>query len=151
MTIDKFEDLECWKKARELVKRIYSETSKGEFKMDFGLRDQIRKAAVSILSNIAEGFEASSSSEFIRFLGFATRSASEVQAQLYVSLDVGYLSQQVFNELYSLAEECRRLCKGMIRYLREIREVSNSKTPKPHKLNNSITQKLKNCSQGGQL
>ena len=93
MTIEKFEDLECWQKGRELVKQVYALTMEREFSKDFGLKDQIRRAAVSVISNIAEGFESYSNKDFIRYLGYAISSMSEVQSQLYVAIDLEYCSQ----------------------------------------------------------
>ena len=83
MTVKKFEDLDCWKESRTLVKTIYSLTGEGLFGKDFGLRDQIRRASVSVMANIAEGFGANSNPEFVRFLKFAVRSCFEVQSHLY--------------------------------------------------------------------
>jgi four helix bundle protein len=117
-TIGKFEDIEAWQKARELSKFVYSVTADGAFSRDFGLRDQIRRAAVSIMSNIAEGFNRGGDRELIQFLYFAKGSAAEVQAQLYVALDTGYLKQEKFQELYRLAGEICRLIGGFIRYLK---------------------------------
>ncbi|MEA2084022.1 MAG: four helix bundle protein [Thermodesulfobacteriota bacterium] len=86
--IGKFEDIEAWKKARELTKEIYVISNEGPFARDFGLRDQVRRAAVSVMSNIAEGFDRGGNRELIQFLYIAKGSAAEVQAQLYVALDV---------------------------------------------------------------
>ncbi len=89
--IRRFEDLQSWQKARQLTNLIYELTSHPEFAKDFRLRDQIRDAAGSVMHNIAEGFDAGSNPEFIRFLKMARRSASEVQSQLYLSLDRKYI------------------------------------------------------------
>ena len=89
-----FRDLRCWQDARILTKQIYELTSQGLFAKDFGLRDQIRRAAVSMGSNIAEGFERDSNAELIKFLAYAKGSAGEVMSQLYTALDVGYISQE---------------------------------------------------------
>src|SRR4030043_671338 len=89
--IEKFEDLIAWQKARELTKNIYKVTKQGDFFKDFGLRDQIRRASVSIMSNIAEGFERGGRSEFHQFLVIAKGSCAELRSQLYVSLDVGHI------------------------------------------------------------
>ncbi len=86
-TFKSFEDIEAWQKARELTNRVYDASDKGAFARDFGLRDQIRRACVSILSNIAEGFERSGTGEFVQFLSSAKGSAGEVRAQLYVALE----------------------------------------------------------------
>jgi S23 ribosomal protein. len=88
-TIQKFEDIDAWQKARALTREVYAVTADGAFAKDFGLRDQIRRAAVSVMSNIAEGFDRGGVREFIQFLFIAKGSAAEVQAQLYVALDAG--------------------------------------------------------------
>jgi len=116
--IDRFEDILAWQKARELVREIYSVSGQGGFVRDFGLRDQIQRAAGSIMHNIAEGFEAGSDAEFIRFLGYARRSAAEVQSQLYIALDQGYINREQFHYLYDLAEQCKKLITGFIGYLK---------------------------------
>ena len=95
MRISKFEDIESWKKARALTNEIYQATASGQFVRDFGLKDQIRRASVSVLSNIAEGFERGGDKEFLQFLAVAKGSCGEVRAQLYVALDQGYLSADV--------------------------------------------------------
>jgi four helix bundle protein len=98
-TLEQFEELEAWKQARELTKVIYQVSSSEEFARDFGLRDQICRAAVSIISNIAEGFERDGNKEFLQFLSFAKGSCGEVRAQLYVALDQAYVSIGQFQEL----------------------------------------------------
>lgn len=110
--IQRFEDIRGWQKARELVREIYKITDEGPFKRDWGLRDQIRRAAVSAMSNIAEGFARKNDKEFVRFLNFASASASEVQSQLYVALDIGYLNQAQFERLYGLARDTIALIAG---------------------------------------
>ncbi|MFB6273721.1 MAG: four helix bundle protein [Salinibacter sp.] len=87
MRIDRFEDIQAWRAARELTRAIYDVTSRSPFSRDFGLRDQIQRASVSIMANIAEGFDSASDQGFIQFLGYALRSATEVQSHLYVALD----------------------------------------------------------------
>src|SRR5215210_7381743 len=94
--IKRFEDVEGWKKARLLTRELYSVTMKGEFARDFALRDQIRRAAISVMSNIAEGFEREGNKEFRQFLSLAKGSASEIRSQLYIALDAGYLTQGDF-------------------------------------------------------
>ena len=116
--IERFEDIEAWKAAREIAQQVYSVTRYGDFARDFGLRDQIQCAAVSIMANIAEGFDSGSNKEFIRFLGYAIRSATEVQSHLYVALDEGYLDQEKFNMLFALTTKCKNLVSGFSRYLR---------------------------------
>ena len=124
--IERFEDIAAWQKARELTREIYCITKSGEFAHDFGLRDQIRRAAVSIMSNIAEGFERGGDKEFGQFLAVAKGSVGEVQAQLYVALDAGYVDKKVFDQLYALAEETGQLIGGFMKYLQQ----SNLKGPK---------------------
>jgi four helix bundle protein len=96
MKIEKFEDLPVWKEARKLVGKIYTLTNTGLFSKDFGLRDQIQRSSVSILSNIAEGFERENNKEFILYLKYAKGSAGEVRAQLYIALDIGYIRENEF-------------------------------------------------------
>ena len=117
-TITKFEDIEAWQKARELTNAVYSCSGKGAFAKDFGLRDQIRRAAVSIMSNIAEGFERSGSAEFLQFLAIAKGSAGEVEAQLYVALDQGYINQELFDSIRSTASSTKKLIAGFMNYLK---------------------------------
>ena len=116
--IKKFEDIESWKKARRLTNEIYQITATGGFVRDFGLKDQIRRASVSVLSNIAEGFERGGDKEFSQFLAIAKGSCGEVRAQLYVALDQGYLSPEVFEQLSTKATEVGQLLSGFIRYLK---------------------------------
>ena len=116
--IERFEDIEGWKRARVLTRRIYAVTNAGAFARDFGLRDQIRRAAVSVMSNVAEGFErGAGDKEFARFLSIAKGSAGEVRAQLYVALDAGYLSEVEFEELTQQAGEVSRLSSRFMTYL----------------------------------
>ncbi len=118
MKIERFEDIEAWQKARSLVKMVYEavKANKG-FSSDYKFREQIQSAAVSIMSNIAEGFSRRSTKEFTQFLFIAKGSAAEVQSQLYVALDQGYISQEKFNELYIKSDEVARLISGFIQYL----------------------------------
>ncbi len=117
--IKRFEDVESWKKARRLTKEIYDLTSIGEFRRDFGLKDQIRRASVSILSNIAEGFERGGDQEFVQFLAVAKGSCGEVRAQLYVALDQGYFSLDRFETLSRAATEVGQLISGLMKYLKQ--------------------------------
>jgi four helix bundle protein len=98
-TFQSFEEIEVWQKARLLAMRVYEVSSKGSFARDFGLRDQMRRACVSIISNIAEGCERGGTKEFMQFLSVAKGSAGEVRSQLYVALDQDYLTESVFEEL----------------------------------------------------
>ncbi len=115
----RFEEIESWKKARVLTGEIYQVTSSGEFARDFGLRDQIRRASVSAMSNIAEGFERGGKREFLQFLSNAKGSTGEVRSQLYVALDAGFINQKKFGDLYGHAEETSRLIAGFMRYLQQ--------------------------------
>jgi four helix bundle protein len=117
--VKKFEEIESWKKARSLTKKIYEVTLTGPFSKDFGLRDQIRRASVSILSNIAEGFERGGDKEFTQFLAVAKGSAGELRAQLYVALDQRYFSQETFEELSTEATQVSQLISGFMRYLKQ--------------------------------
>jgi four helix bundle protein len=117
--IKKFEELKSWKKARTLTKQIYEVTSESSFRRDFGLKDQIRRASVSILSNIAEGFERGGVQEFIQFLAVAKGSCGEVRAQLYVALDQSYLSVESFERLSKTAIEISELISGLMKYLKD--------------------------------
>src|SRR5260370_18999053 len=117
--IKRFEDIESWKGARRLTNQIYEVTSTGNFARDFGLKDQIRRASVSVLSNIAEGFERGGDNEFLQFLAVAKGSCGEARAQLYVALDQGYLSVDQFDTLFRAATEVSQLISGFIKYLRE--------------------------------
>ncbi len=117
MTITKFEDIEAWKLGRELTRAIYRVSKSGEFGRDYALRDQIRRAVVSITSNIAEGFERGGNREFLQALAIAKGSAGEVRSQLYVALDEGYIREP---EFAALREECLRLSRviaGFIQFL----------------------------------
>ena len=115
--IKRFEDIEAWRIARELTSQLYTVTDKGEFARDFGLRDQVRRAAGSIMHNIAEGFDAGSNAEFIRFLNYAKRSCTEVQSELYVALDSRHLTQTQFNTLYEQVRLTRAKIGAFIQYL----------------------------------
>ena len=118
--IRRFEDIVAWQKARELVKVIYQMTNESEkFRKDFGLKDQIRRAAVSSMSNISEGFARTSDKEFANFLNIARGSVAEVQSQLYVALDLGYIDKNVFSIGYALADETSRLLTNFMKYLRK--------------------------------
>jgi len=113
-----FEEIEAWQKARELSKQIYSISNHGAFKKDFSLKDQIHRASVSIMSNIAEGFERDGRKEFIQFLSIAKGSAGEVRSLLYVALDNDYINKDEFKTLYDKAKEIGKMLGGLINYLR---------------------------------
>ena len=118
-TIERFEDLEAWKLARELTALVYTCSGVGNFGRDFALRDQIRRASISIVSNIAEGFERDGDKEFLQFLSMAKGSCGEVRAQLYLALDQQYISEALFHELTTKAIQLSRVISGLIRYLRQ--------------------------------
>ena len=114
-----FEELGVWQKARELTKSVYQITSSGGWSKDYGLRDQIRRAAVSAMSNIAEGFERRGDTEFSHFLSMAKGSAGEVRSQLYVALDMEYVDEPTVTKLFSLATEVSRMISGLTTYLKD--------------------------------
>jgi four helix bundle protein len=116
-TITRFEEIEAWKNARELTKKIYEISAVGEFSRDFGLKDQLRRATVSIMSNIAEGFECQTQALFIKYLGIAKASAGEVRSQLYIASDLGYLSPEDLKNTICLAEKVSRQIYGFVKYL----------------------------------
>lgn len=118
-TIQRFEDLSSWKKARVLTRRVYAVSKRGAFAKDFALRDQMRRASLSVMSNIAEGFERETDRDFARFLTIAKASTGEVRCQLYVAFDEGYIDQETFDKLMALISETSRLIAGLIRYLRK--------------------------------
>ncbi|MFZ5881430.1 MAG: four helix bundle protein [Chloroflexota bacterium] len=115
--ITRFEEIEAWKTARQLTNSVYAQTNQGAFSRDFGLRDQIRRASVSVMSNIAEGFESRTDVQFINFLGMARASAGEVRSQLYIALDQQYITDGQFKDAYALAETCARQIANFIKYL----------------------------------
>ena len=117
-TFRSFEDIEAWKGARCLTREVYRLTRSGGFERDFGLRDQIQRAAVSVMSNVAEGFERGSDRDFARFLLIARGSASEVRSQLVVALDVGYIDRETFDRVNGEAVRVTAQLNGLIRYLR---------------------------------
>ena len=116
--IKKFEDIIAWQEARKLVADIYRLTSSGALAKDYGLRDQIQRASVSAMSNIAEGFDCESRTEFARFLSIARRSAVEVQSLLYAALDIGYVNEQTFKTEYQQAEKTKALIGGLKKSLK---------------------------------
>jgi four helix bundle protein len=133
MKIKKIEELECWKEARKLVNMIYSLTKKERFSRDYRLRDQITGSGISIMNNIAEGFDAQSNNEFIRFLTISRRENSEATSCLYVSLDQGYITELEFNETKLQAEKVKMLIDGFLRYLRSYRKSKLTKQTQPTK------------------
>ena len=111
--IERFEELVAWQKARVLTSEIYKATADGDFGRDFGLKNQIQRAAVSVMSNIAEGFERARPAEFHQFLSMSKASCAELRSQLYVAFDVGYLDKNQFENLMALAQEVARIVGGL--------------------------------------
>ncbi len=118
MKIGNLTEIEAWKKARMLVADIYKLCGTQAVKHDYGFKDQIQRAAVSIMSNIAEGFDSGSASSFIQFLNYSYRSASEVESLIYVALDIKYIDKSAFDELMSQTAQTKKLIGGFIRYLK---------------------------------
>ena len=118
-TIQTFEDIDAWQKARQLSNMVYEYTKQDAFKKDYGLCDQIRRAAVSVMSNIAEGFDRGGNKEFIQFLFIAKGSTAEIESQLYVALDNGYINEEQFTEGTALTNAIKSLLSGFIRYLKK--------------------------------
>ncbi len=118
-TVRGFENLDAWQMARKLANEIYVSSSSGAFSRDFALRDQIRDAAVSVISNIAEGFERGGNAEFVQFLSIAKGSVGEVRAQVYIALDQGYIDLGKFEQLQTLASDVGKKLGGLMAYLRK--------------------------------
>jgi four helix bundle protein len=118
MKLTRFEDLDCWKEATSLAIEIYRISSGGEFGRDFGFRDQLRRAAVSIASNIAEGKERETTAEFIRFLYIAKGSAGELKTQLYIAKEIGYLDEQIYPDLNRRAEKISGMLGNLIKAIK---------------------------------
>ena len=116
-TIRRFEEIEAWKTARELTRLIYALSNQGKFERDFGLKDQIRRASVSVMSNIAEGFESKTQPQFIKYLGYAKASAGEVRSQLYITRDLEYISDGDFKRAFAFAEKASGQIARFIAYL----------------------------------
>ena len=111
--VERFEELIAWQKARVLTAEIYKATTDGDFGRDFGLKNQIQRAAVSVMSNLAEGFERGRPAEFHQFLSVSKASCAELRSQLYVAFDVGYLDEIPFKKLMALAQEVARIIGGL--------------------------------------
>lgn len=118
-TFQRFEDINAWQKSRELTRDIYRVTKQGPFSKDYGLRDQIRCASSSVMSNIAEGFERCGTGEFMQFLSIAKGSVGEVRSQLYIAVDQGYLDKKTFEGLFETATEISKMINGLMCYMRE--------------------------------
>ena len=137
MQIRNFEDLEIWKEARRLTREIYGLSKTPKFSKDFGLRDQMQHAAVSIMSNVAEGFERGGNQEFVQFLYIAKGSCGEVRSQLYVALDQDYIDQKVTNDLLISFKRLSVMIKHLIDHLKRSGmrgpKYGNSKQSSPSK------------------
>ena len=117
--IERFEDIIAWQRARVLTKEIYASTRIGQFAKDYGLKDQIQRASVSTMANIAEGFERGGDREFVQFLSKSKGSCGEVKSHLYVAMDQSYISAAGFDQLYAKADEISRLVGGFMAYLQK--------------------------------
>lgn len=124
MKIEKFEDIRAWQQVRELSNMVYDLTEQEKFRKDFRLRDQIQGAAGPIMHNIAEGFDDGSDVEFIRFLKYARRSASEVQSEIYLALDRKYVSSENFQKVYEMATTAKKSINAFIAYLRKSKQTA---------------------------
>jgi four helix bundle protein len=119
MKISRFEDLDCWQEARQLTKKVYEAINQSpSWQKDMRLCGQMRDAAGSVMSNIAEGFARRSNKEFVQFLFIAMSSAAEVQSRLYIAVDQKYVSQEIFASIYEQADKTSRIISGLIKYLR---------------------------------
>ena len=118
MAITRFEDIQAWQVARDLCKDVYRLSGEVSFSRDCGLRDQVRRATISVMANIAEGFDSSTNPEFVQFLYYALRSASEVQSHLYIAKDQGYLPESDFVHVYEQASRVKSLIYSFADYLR---------------------------------
>ncbi len=118
MNYNQFEDLPVWQESRKLVNKTYKSTSKSQFQKDFGFKDQLQRASLSIMNNIAEGFERDNNSEFIRFLYFSKGSAGEVRSMLYIALDLNYIDNEEFKDIHELASSIIKQIANFIKYLK---------------------------------
>jgi four helix bundle protein len=129
MKLEKFEDIKAWQEARELTKIIYQICERVPFKRDYALKEQIKKSAISVMANIAEGFERRSEREFIRFLDFSSSSNSELQSLLYIALDQKYIEHKEFILVYQKSKLIGKLINGFIVYLKKKLQHCNTATP----------------------
>ena len=123
-TITRYEDIVAWQEGRALVKAVYATTAKSPFVSDYGLKDQIRRAAVSVCSNIAEGFDRRGNREFVRFLWIAKGSSAEVSSQLYNALDLGYISKEEFESLFASS---KKICEMLHCLIKSIKDIERKK------------------------
>ncbi|HEX7400646.1 MAG TPA: four helix bundle protein [candidate division Zixibacteria bacterium] len=143
MKTEGFENLVIWKKARELVNQIYAITRKDKFSKDWALVDQIRKAAISVMSNIPEGFERGSNAEFMQFLYIAKASCGELRSQLMIAFDQGYINKDEFDDIYNLARKVAGIIGNFINYLKKTK-MKGSKFK--YALSNSLVEEQKSSS-----
>lgn len=118
MKIKRFEELECWQEARKLMNMLYSNIGEKLFSKDYRLKDQLIGAGISVMNNIAEGFDSQSNLEFVRFLRYSRRSVSEIENCLYIALDQSYITAQTFEKIFKQTSRNRQITDGLIRYLR---------------------------------
>ena len=130
MKIRKFEDIEAWQEARNLVNIVYELTRNQYFTKDYGLKDQVRRAAISIMANIAEGFDRKSRKEFLRFLAYSLSSVSEVKSHIYIALDQNYITSEQFRTIFLQAEKVSKMLTGFMKYLRSLGQASKPTTGK---------------------
>ena len=121
-TILRFEELDCWNSAQELLMSIYLIMKKDEVRKEFSFQDQIKRAALSVSNNIAEGFERKSAKERIRFLEYSSGSRSEVKSMLYAALKLEFINQSEFDSTFALCEKCQGQVKGFLKYLHSIKK-----------------------------
>ncbi len=118
-TFRRFEDIRAWQKSREITTAVYLATANGSFAKDFGLRDQVRRSAISIMANIAEGFGRKTNKDFANFLVISHASAAETQSHLYIALDLNYISAETFDQLYRSLDEVSRMTMTLCQHLRK--------------------------------
>lgn len=117
--IEQFEDIKAWQESRKLLNQIYNLSMKDHFSKDWELKNQIKRSAISVMSNIAEGFDRSTDKEFIQFLRISTGSCAEIKSQLYIALDRKYVDKKEFDQAYNQANKVTSLLNGFIRYLKK--------------------------------
>lgn len=136
--ITRFEDLRCWQEARQLVKNIYQLTAFGKLSKDYGLKDQLQRASVSIMINIAEGFSRYHKKEFIRFLNISQSSASEVKSLLYIICDLEYVEKSKIDHLQSRCEKTKALTLSLLKYVSLQLQTNSISEPLPQYRNKAI-------------
>jgi len=127
MTVENFEELNIWKDAKTMVVAVYEATSQSPLNIDFGFKDQFQRAVISIMNNIAEGFERDNNKEFMRFLTYSKGSAGEVRSMLYIALELKYITKEQFQKLYDLSILIIKQTASLKKYLK----TRNRETSKP--------------------